>query len=80
MKKTKEFKYPTALFCLFGISAFFEWEFHFELELLDAYPYRENGEIPMIFINFGPFEFIFENEFIYDYLYKRKHGIKIDRS
>lgn len=49
--------------------------FKFKIEFLETYPYKIDGEVPMIFVYLGPIELVFENKFIYKYLYKLKYKI-----
>lgn len=64
---------PIYDFQISGLSILIWKEFRFGVELLETYPYKEDGEVPMLFILIGPIELIFENKWIYRYLYKRKY-------
>ena len=64
---------PIKSFTIFGISILIWKHLKFRLEFLEISPYKLDGEVPIIFWELGPIEFIFENKFIYRYLYKLKY-------
>lgn len=61
-----------------NISIFINKKPNFSFEAIETAPYRLDGEIPMVLINFLWLELLFENKFIYKFLYKQKYGITLD--
>jgi hypothetical protein len=65
-------------FYLFGVGFYIYNKFESYVEFLETFPYREDGDIPMIFLKLGFIEVTFENKKIYKYLYKRKYNEELD--
>jgi hypothetical protein len=65
---------PISNFRIGGLSVFIWRKFTLSLYVLETEPYRMDGEVPMVFLQIGPIEFVFENKFIYKRLYKREFG------
>lgn len=69
---------PLKDFHIFNIS-FFVWKkssFHFDI--LETYPYAEDGDVPAVFVRFSHFEILFYSKLIYKFIYKKRHGVKLD--
>lgn len=45
-----------------------------ELDICETYPYAPDGDVPLIFLRLGWFEFLFNNKFIYKTIYKRRYN------
>lgn len=77
-KEIKDLKIPEPIleFSFFSVSVFVWKYFNIEVDLVESYPYEPDGTTPLIMIQLGFVEFMFENKRLYSYLYKRKHGFK----
>ena len=63
-------------FYYMGIYVLLTKSSNFFLDILETYPYKPDGEIPLIFLTIGRVHITFENKFLYSFLYKRKNGYK----
>ena len=69
---------PLFDFHIFGVLFSIHKRFEFGIEALETFPYRADGEVPIIFLDIGFLSLTFENKSIYKYLYKKKYGEELD--
>lgn len=69
---------PILHFSLFGLSFLIWKDFKFLIEFCETEPYTPNGDIPLIFVQFGWLALVFENKMIYKFMYKRKYGYELE--
>jgi len=74
LKKDLDLPTPLVDFNLGPIGVFIWKYFDFSVDIIETYPYELDGSYPLIMIQLGWIEFLFENKLIYKYIYKIKHN------
>lgn len=68
-----EIPLPILNFQVLGVMFSIYKRLEFGISFLETFPYKADGDIPLIFLNIGFAEIMFESKRVYKYLYKLKY-------